>query len=142
MQSCLDGDVRFSDFAFDIRGKEVMAMWHWFCVAYPPRERPIAVPEFNVVEESGDIVLTKYRVSYGSGEDQRPVDYFIKSRFTLKNDKIVEQHDEFSNVSEFAFAKMAFGFPTQLLAVTPLLRVIVRKRALEKLKQFAREVES
>src|SRR2546427_11438024 len=38
MQSCLDDGVRFSDFAFDIHGKEVISMWHWFCIKYPHRE--------------------------------------------------------------------------------------------------------
>lgn len=141
MQSCLGGDVRFSDFAFDIHGKDVMAMWHWFCTQYPPREQPIAVPEFKILEESGDEVLAKYRVSYSYGESQRPVDYFIKSRFTLKNDKIVEQHDDFFNISEFEFAKMAFGLPVQLLALTPLLRIVVRREAEKKLGQFVRERE-
>ena len=139
MQSCLDNDVKFSDFAFDIQGREVKAMWHWFCVPYSPRAKPIDVPEFEVVKSDNDTVSAKYRVSYLYGDKQRPVDYVIESHFRLKNDKIVEQKDTFSNISEFEFAKMAFGFPVQLLALTPLLHIMVRKKAAEKLKQFMKD---
>lgn len=38
MQSCLDENVAFSDYVFDIKGKEVKAMWHWFCTRTPKPE--------------------------------------------------------------------------------------------------------
>ena len=136
MHDCLDENVKFSDFAFDIKGKEVKAMWHWFCMGYPPRPQPVEAPKFEIVRSEGDIVLAKYRVRYPYGEKQRPVDYFINARFKLQNGKIVGQEDTFSNISQFEFAKMAFGFPLQLLALTPLLRPIVKKKAAEKLSQF------
>lgn len=44
MHDCIDENVKFSDFAFDIHGKEVRAMWHWFCVKYP-RFFPSTYPE-------------------------------------------------------------------------------------------------
>lgn len=136
MHECLDENVTFSDFAFNIQGKEVRAMWHWFCVPYQKREKPIDVPEFEVVKSEGDVVLAKYRVSYLYGDKQRPVDYFIKAYFRLQNGKIADQKDTFGNISQFEFAKMAFGFPLQLLALTPLLRIVVKKEAAKKLKQF------
>lgn len=142
MQSCLAEKVHFSDFAFDIRDEKVMAMWRWFCTVYPPREKPVDVPEFSILEAVGDSVVAKYRVKYLYGDHQRPVDYFIKSRFTLSNDRIVEQHDEFFSISEYEFAKMAFGYPTALLALTPLLRKIVQKKAPEKLEQFVHATAS
>lgn len=142
MQSCLADDVQFSDYAFEnIHGKEVMAMWHWFCIPYGDRKNPIAVTEFSILKEGGDAVVAKYRVQYLYGKDERPVDYFIKARFTLGNDRIVRQHDEFFSITEFEFAKMAFGFPTDLLALISLLRTIVRKKAGEKLGQFMSEKE-
>lgn len=142
MQRCLADEVQFSDYAFeDIHGKKVMAMWHWFCIPYGDRKNPIDVPEFSILEEGGDTIVAKYRVQYRYGKNERPVDYFIRSWFTIGNDKIVRQHDEFFSISEFEFAKMAFGFPTALLAFTPLLQMIVRKKAGEKLDQFMREKE-
>jgi hypothetical protein len=139
MQSCLDENVKFSDFAFDIQGKQVRAMWHWFCVSYPPREKPVSVPEFEIVNANNDTVLAKYRVNYLYGDKQRPVDYVIEANFKLQDEKIIEQKDEFSSISEFEFAEMAFGFPVQLLALTPLLRVVVRKKAAQKLSQFMQD---
>lgn len=136
MHNCLDKDVTFSDFAFDISGREVKAMRHWFCVPYSPRTKPIEVPEFEVAKSDNDLVLAKYRVRYLYGDKQRPVDYFIDARFRVKNDKIVEQKEAFGSISEYEFAKMAFGFPLALLASTPLLRTIVRKKAAQKLRQF------
>ena len=53
-------DVRFSDFAFDIRGKKVMAMWHWFCVKYPPREQPMLFQSLMSSTQVGIPVLAKY----------------------------------------------------------------------------------
>lgn len=142
MHDCLDENVTFSDFAFDIQGKEVKAMWHWFCVPYLEREKPIDVPEFDVAKSEGDVVSAKYRVSYLYGKNHRHVDYFIDSHFRLQNDKIFDQKDEFDSISQFEFAKMAFGFPLQLLALTPLLRIVVRKKAAEKLRQFIKAHEN
>lgn len=141
MHDCLDENVTFSDFAFDIQGKEVRAMWHWFCVPHLERKNPIDVPEFEIVKSEDDIVLGKYRVSYFYGEKQRPVDYSISAHFKLQNGKIVVQKDIFDSISQFEFAQMAFGFPLQFLALTPLLRIVVRKKAAEKLSQFMNDHE-
>jgi hypothetical protein len=139
MHNCLDENVKFSDFAFDIKGKAVKAMWHWFCIEYSPRPKPVEVPDFEIVHSESDVVLARYRVSYPYGDKQRPVDYFITARFKILNGKIVEQEDVFNNISQFEFAKMAFGFPLQILALTPLLRPIVKKKAIEKLRKFMKD---
>lgn len=143
MHSCLDENVKFSDFAFKIQGSEVKAMWHWFCIPYLKREEPVDVTQFEIIRSEGDIVEAKYRVSYLYGYKQRPVIYFINSSFVIQNDKIVEQLDTFSNILPSKFTRMALGFPSQILALTPLtmslLRVLVQKTATEKLKQFMDE---
>jgi hypothetical protein len=136
MHNCLDENVIFSDFVFDIQGNEVRAMWHWFCVPHLERKKPIEVPEFEIAKSEGGVVLAKYRVSYLYGDKQRPVDYFINAYFRLQNGKIVDQKDVFGSILQFEFAEMAFGFPLQLLALTPLLRIVVKKKATEKLRQF------
>ena len=90
----------------------------------------------NQNSSENDVILANYRVNYLYGEKQRPVDYSIDTHFRLQNGKIVDQKDIFGSISQFEFAEMAFGFPMQLLALTPLLRVVVRKKAAEKLSQF------
>lgn len=135
MQGCLDYNVHFSDFAFDIHGKEVWAMWHWFCIPNPPaRPSPIEVPEFDILSFDNDVVLAKYRVIYLNGTS--PVDYFIDAHFRVPDGKIVEQTDSFGNISELEFAKMAFGLPNTLAALPPTFRSDVGKQADEKLKGF------
>ena len=136
MHSCLDENVKFSDFAFKIQGSQVRAMWHWFCVPYLSRKKSVDIPEFEIIQSNGDVVVAKYRVKYLYGDKQRPVDYFIKASFVIQNDKIVEQLDTFSTISDFKFAEMALGFPFQFLAFTPLLRTLVQKGATKKLNQF------
>jgi len=140
MHSYLDTNVKFSDFAFKIQGSQVRAMWHWFCVPYLKREEPVDVTKFEIIRSEGDIVEAKYRISYLYGDNQRPVIYFINSRFVIQNDKILEQVDTFGNISDSKFAEMALGLPLQFFALRPkLFRNIVNKRANEKLNQFMKE---
>jgi hypothetical protein len=136
MQSCLDENVKFSDFAYEIEGINVKAMWHWFCVPFGSRKEPVDVPKFEIIKSDIDIVLAKYRVKYRYGEKQKPVDYFINAHFKLQNDKILEQKDTFGSISQFEFAEKALGFPFQFLALTPLLRWIVKNEAAKKLNHF------
>ena len=136
MQSYLDEKIQFSDYAFDINGEKVNAMWHWFCIPYKPREKPIEVPEFEVIETKGDTVIAKYRVNYLYGKGKRPVDYYIKAHFTIQNDRIIKHHDEFFSISEYEFAKMAFGFPIAILSLTPVLRFFLKIGASNRLEQF------
>ncbi len=136
MNSCLDEHVKFSDFAFDIQGNQVRAMWHWFCIPFLLREEPVDVTTFEILHAEGDVVEASYRVSYLYGDKQKPVIYFIKTSFVIQNDKIVQQTDEFGNISEYEFAKMALGLPFQFLAFTPLLRDIVQPKAIKKLNEF------
>jgi hypothetical protein len=140
MHSFLDKNVKFSDFAFDIDGNQVKAMWHWFCVPYQKREKPVDIPEFKIIQSDGDVVIAEYRVNYLYGDKQRHVDYFIKARFVIQNGKIVEQTDVFRNISDSEFAEKALGFPLELLALIPkLLRYAVNKTANKKLNQFMKE---
>ena len=139
MHAYLADHVEFSDFAFKIRSNAVKAMWHWFCIPYSPRREPVKVPEFEVIKVEEDRVIARYRVDYLYGEALRPVDYWIRSTFTVRDGKIVAQADLFDNISAFEFARMAFGLPTALLAFTPLLQSIVQKKATQKLNKFSQE---
>jgi limonene-1,2-epoxide hydrolase len=142
MHSCLDENIKFSDFAYDIQGDQVKAMWHLFCISYLPRKKPVDIPEFKIIEIAGNTVLAKYRVSYLYGEKERPVDYWIEAYFKIKDNKICEQQDEFDSVSTFGFVEMALGFPYQLIAIKPLdqiLRVLINKKVMKKLNKFMEE---
>jgi len=141
MHNCLDENVKFSDFACDIQGSEVRAMWHWFCVPYSNREHAVDVPWFKIDSNlsKGDIVLAKYRVKYFYSDNKRLVDYDIETQFKIQNSKIIEQKDSFDSISTFQFAQMLLGFPGQLLGFTPLFRMIVKKKFSETLSQFMQD---
>ncbi len=111
-------------------------MWHWFCIPFLGREEPIDVTKFEILHIEGNFVEASYRVSYLYGDKQRPVIYFIKTIFLIQNDKIVQQTDEFGNISEYEFAKIVLGFPFQFLAFTPLFRDIIQPKAIKKLNEF------
>ena len=138
MQRLLHPNVEFSDLAFKKSiGPDVHAMWHWFCVPYDTRKKPIEVPSFEILGFEGDEVTARYEVRYLYG-GKREVDYAIQAFFTLRDGKIVK-HRDVSSISQFAYARMAFGYPTCLLALTPLFRPLVRSKAGKKLEQFKRD---
>jgi hypothetical protein len=136
MQSCLDENVQFSDFAFDIQGNQVRAMWHWFCIPFLRREEPVDVTKFDILRTEGDVVEASYRVSYLYGDKQRPVIYFINASFVIQNDKIVKQTDTFGNISENEFAEMALGSPAQFFISIQLFKNWVKGTAIKKLNKF------
>lgn len=137
MHGHLDKTIKFSDFAFDIAGEEVKAMWHWFSIGYGDRKDPVEILEIKKTQSKDDIVFAKYNVHYLIGE--RIVDYWIRSTFNLNNDKIVEQIDAFDNISQFKFALMVSGMPAALLSLTPLFRSQAKKKQSDKLERFMLE---
>ena len=132
MQSCLDENVHFSDFAFDIKGHRVFAMWHLFC-SETDRRPPVDVPLFEIIDASGDFLRARYRVSYLFGESKRMVDYEIEAHLRLNNDRIIE-HTDISDIKKWA--SMAFPGPTYLIAHTAPFRKRVRKQAMDRLNDF------
>ena len=140
MQSCLDPEVQFDDLAFKgIRGVEVLAMWRWFCEKSDRRKEPVAVPVFKISRAEGECVTVRYRVQYALRDNpeakRREVDYEIDAHLTFRNGRIEKHRDE-STISQFAFARMAVGFPACLAALTPLFRWKLRSQSIEKLYQY------
>jgi len=139
MHNCLDENVKFSDFACDIQGTKVRAMWHWFCVPYKERKDPVDVPNFEITSSEGDLVSAEYRVSYFFGAKKRHINYVIKSQFRIQNSKVIEQKDLFGSISPYQLAQMLLGFTGQLLGFTPLFRMIVKKKFAKTLSQFMKD---
>jgi hypothetical protein len=128
MIECLHEETTFSDLAFEkIEGKQVEAMWRWFC------EKPVEVPSFEVAQENGNEVRARYRVRYSV--EKGVVDYVIAAKFTVERGKIIRQVDE-PTISDYAFAKMVMGFPARLLAFTPLFKRIIRRTMWKKLEDY------
>jgi ketosteroid isomerase-like protein len=135
MHSCLDENVKFSDFGFDIQGDEVRAMWHLFTSQTETRP-PIEVPGFEIIKSNDDLITAKYQVKYPFGEKKRVVDYTIEAHMKLKDGKIID-HKDISSITEWAW--MAFGLPVYLISWTPYFHNKVKKDANERLQHFMRE---
>lgn len=137
MHNCLHSDVKFSDFAFDIKGSDVFAMWEWFCTRKNPEtgEKSVEVLSFKDVKagEENDVVTATYEITYLFSDTKRIVRYFIDSRFEFRNGKIVKHHDDGSIKT---WSKQAFGPPISWLYWTPFFKKRVHKTAAEKLCAF------
>jgi hypothetical protein len=129
MHALLSPDVHFKDFAFDIKGQRVFAMWQWFCT----RPEPVEVPWFGNIQASGNTVTADYRVAYPYGEDKQPVDYVIKSRFVLKGGLIVEHHDE---GDIHVWSRQALGWLASLISWAPMFKHFIRWQARKKLDAY------
>lgn len=132
MRALLSDEVRFADFAFNIHGQDVFAMWQLFCLATDSRA-PVEVRWVKIIRASGRAVTADYRVAYLYGEEKRPVDYVIRAYFTVENGKIVEHRDR---GSIFIWAWQALGPLPALTSWMPFFREKVRKEARKKLDDF------
>jgi len=79
MHALLSREVHFADFAFNIKGGRVFAMWQWFCL--PDKNRPpVAISWFGDIRAESDIISARYRVAYTYGAARHPIDYEIQAR--------------------------------------------------------------
>ena len=91
MQACLHPDVTFSDIGFDLRGREVAAMWHMI-VSHGIR---VTVGDVSVTGETGTAHWEcDYEFRQDEGADPRPVHNVIDSTFRFEDGLIREQHDD------------------------------------------------
>lgn len=130
MQACYAPDVQFSDPVFtDLRGSRAGEMWRMLTEA--PGELRIELLEHDADEASGS---AHWRAHYTFSETGRPVINDIHASFLFRNGLIVEHRDRFSF---YAWARQALGPTGLLLGWTPIVRSAVRRKAAEKLEQYA-----
>jgi hypothetical protein len=134
MQAMLSQAVHFVDFAFDISGQDVFAMWRLFCLATESRA-PVEVQWYRIISASSRAVTADYRVAYVYGKNKRPVDYVIRANFTIVEGKIVEHRD---HGSIFTWAWQAIGPLPALISWTLVFRRIVARQARKTLDDFIR----
>lgn len=99
MHQYLDENVTFSDMAYNegIKGKEVFAMWHWFCTKVPAPVRVTFDP--SKTREQGGIVILAYQAEYIFGYNPsdsnsgKPINYMITAILTIDNGKITDHKD-------------------------------------------------
>ena len=107
MHRYLDDNVTFSDMAYNegIKGKEVFAMWHWFCTKKPAPVKVTFDP--SKTREVNGIAIMIYRAQYIFEYDAndlykgKPIDYMITANLTIKDGKITDHKDE-ADIMEWA----------------------------------------
>ncbi|CAG1021764.1 hypothetical protein DOJK_01225 [Patescibacteria group bacterium] len=126
MHQYLDDNVTFSDMAYDIKGKQVFAMWHWFCI------KPVRVIfDPAKTKEVDDVVILTYRAQYLL--EDKPIDYEITAHLTIKDSKIIHHKDE---ADMMEWAKQAKGTFVAMIAWTPFFKKELRHTAKERLDAF------
>lgn len=142
MHQYLDENVVFADMAYEnIKGKQVFAMWHWFCTKKPEPVKVTFSPS-ETREENGTVKLT-YRAQYLLGYDEndpakkgKPIDYEITSNMKFKDGKITHHKDE-ASIREWT--KQAKGTFVSLLSWTSFVKKRIRHTAKDLLDDFMRK---
>ena len=131
MQQCLHADIEFSDIGFDLRGKQVAAMWHMICA----KGTQIMFRNVQANDSEGTAHWEcHYDFQKDEGSIPRSVHNVIEARFRFEDGKIREHHDS----CDFErWARQALGLVGVALGETEFLRKQVRQAAQAKLEKFS-----
>jgi len=121
-------EAEFSDPVFDLKGRQVPAMWHMLCEG----GQDLAV-SYRDVRAVGDSGSGHWEATYTFSPTGRKVRNRMDSEFRFRDGKILRQRDQFDF---WRWSRQALGIPGLLLGWTPLLRAKVRKRAAANLAEF------
>ena len=127
MADCYHQDAVFSDEAFELRGKEVAAMWHMLC------ERGTDLTMTFSVQETLGKVTAHWEPRYSFSQTGRSVHNIIDAQFEFKDGKIIRHMDQFSF---WSWSRQSLGLPGLLLGWSGFLRNKVRTMADKNLKKF------
>lgn len=127
MADCYHPDAYFRDEAFELKGKEVGAMWHMLC----ERGTDLKIT-FSVTEEQGKITA-HWEPTYSFSQTGRSVHNIIDAEYEFKDGKIIKHIDRFNF---WSWSRQALGLPGLLLGWTPMLRKKVSTMAMGNLKKF------
>tara|TARA_R110000868_G_scaffold259361_2_gene517166 strand:- start:35848 stop:36321 length:474 start_codon:yes stop_codon:yes gene_type:complete len=128
MAECYHKDAFFCDEAFELKGKEVPAMWHMLCL----RGKDLEV-EFRNVTKNGDVVTAFWEAKYSFSTTKRKVHNKIHAQFKFKEGKIIEHIDSFNF---WRWASQALGLPGYLLGWSSFLKKKVKDQAGNSLNAF------
>ncbi len=127
MGDCYHADAKFTDEAFELRGKEVPAMWHMLC----ERGTDLTMT-YSVSEHQGEITA-HWEPRYTFSQSGRQVHNIIDATFEFKDGKIIRHMDQFSF---WRWSRQSLGLAGLLLGWSGLLRTKVQTMANKNLKKF------
>ena len=130
MQQCLHPDVEFSDIGFDLRGRQVGAMWHMICA----KGTQIMFRNAQAGDSQGS---THWECHYDfqKDEDAAPhsVHNIIEAQFRFE-DGLIREHRDSCDFERWA--RQALGLVGFALGQTEFLHQQVRKSAKAKIEKF------
>jgi ketosteroid isomerase-like protein len=119
--ACYAEDAAFSDPVFQLRGREIGAMWTMLCA----RGKDLAV-EWRDVRADDARGRADWDARYTFASTGRKVHNRIASEFIFANGRIVTQQDTF----DFRrWARMALGFTAAMPFMTAFVRRAVQRQA-------------
>ena len=132
MAGCYAPDARFEDPVFgQLTGEQAGAMWQMF-TSRPESDLHVELPDHDADEASG---TAHWIARYTFARTGRPVVNDIRARFRFANGRVVEHVDAFSF---WIWSRQAFGVLGALVGWTPILRLMLRRRARADLAKFMR----
>jgi len=127
MARCYHSDISFRDEAFELKGKEVNAMWHMLC------ERAVDLEiTFSVSEKHGK-VTAHWEPTYNFSQTGRFVHNVIDAEFEFKDGKIIKHIDQFDF---WRWSQQSLGFAGFVLGWSSFLRNKVSAMANKNLGKF------
>jgi SnoaL-like domain len=91
MQSCLHPDVEFTDIGFELRGKEVGAMWHMIVL----KGIQVSFRDIKVDDGTGTAHWEcDYQFRKDADSEPRPVHNVVDAKFCFEGGLVREHHDE------------------------------------------------
>jgi hypothetical protein len=129
MAVCYADDATFKDIAFDLKGRrEIHAMWRMVC-----SNRDLRVHSVEIVRAIDGEGTANWKADYTFGDDHRPVHNELRSEFTIRDGRIIAQHD---HSDALKWGMQALGPVKGLIAwLRPSMRQKVARDKLEKFKK-------
>ena len=127
MANCYHSEAYFKDEAFELKGKEIGAMWQMLC------ERGKDLDIIFTVSEKNHEITAHWEAKYTFSQTGRSVYNIIDAEFEFKDDKIFKHLDHFNF---WNWSKQALGLPGLLLGWSPFLKSKVKQSAKQSLDSF------
>jgi hypothetical protein len=133
MQACLHENIEFSDIGFELRGKEVGAMWHMICA----KGTQIMFRNITADDSRGAAHWEcHYDFQKDEGDKPHPVHNIIEAQFRFE-DGLIRQHQDSCDFERWA--RQALGLVGVVLGETEYLHKQVRAAARGKIDRFIAE---
>jgi hypothetical protein len=128
MAACYHPEAAFSDGVFDVKGKEIAAMWHLLCESATDLSVQCYLRNADDVQGSAD-----WEATYTFCGTGRKVHNLFYARFEFSEGKIIHHQETFHF---WRWASMAMGATRLLLGWTPFIRNCIQKTAAANLRNF------